>query len=208
MPLMASNRSTLRTYSCNVQGLAVSETFVTKQDRLPPTAVGEMRQEVKALRGFVVLSDGGQRARDGHQERSEYLPCDSFHSASCLRLLNTNSARTLHLIHMPQVPQLRRTGVQGKPFGKPCQARQAPSEALFGLLRRMYSLRLPGLVRGRLHSASSRSWLTTALSPRIILLCPVEACPSLTSGRGRGYVRIKFKVGLLDTYSPGLKSSS
>ena len=29
---------------------------------------------------------------------------------------------------------------------------------------------------------NGRSWLTTALSPRIILLCPVEAYPSLTSG--------------------------
>ena len=28
---------------------------------------------------------------------------------------------------------------------------------------------------------NGRSWLTTALSPRIILLCPVEAYPSLTS---------------------------
>ncbi len=32
--------------------------------------------------------------------------------------------------------------------------------------------------------AYGRSWLT-ALSPRIILLCPVEAYPSLTSGTGR-----------------------
>ena len=32
---------------------------------------------------------------------------------------------------------------------------------------------------------NGRSWLTTALSPRIILLCPVEAHPSLTSGTGR-----------------------
>ena len=33
--------------------------------------------------------------------------------------------------------------------------------------------------------AYGRSWLTTALSPRIILLCPVEVYPSLTSGMGR-----------------------
>ena len=36
-----------------------------------PAAVGEMRQEVKALRGFVGLSDSGQCARHHcHQERN------------------------------------------------------------------------------------------------------------------------------------------
>ena len=32
---------------------------------------------------------------------------------------------------------------------------------------------------------NGRSWLITALSRRIILLCPVKAYPSLTSGTGR-----------------------
>ena len=40
--------------------------------------------------------------------------------------------------------------------------------------------------------------LTTALSPRIILLCPVKVYPSLTSGTGRQGVRIEFSFGLMD----------
>ena len=40
------------------------------------------------------------------------------------------------------------------------------------------------------------SWLTTALSPRIILLCPVEACLSLTTLLMEGLDRVFKDRGL------------
>ena len=49
---------------------------------------------------------------------------------------------------------------------------------------------------------NGRSWLTTALSPRIILLCPVEAYPNLMSSNGPNRVRIESFFALIDTSRP------
>ena len=57
--------------------------------------------------------------------------------------------------------------------------------ASINLLSRAIAQTLTPLTRKNSYAKShpnGRSWLTTALSPRIILLCPVEAYPSLTSG--------------------------